>query len=109
MRSQYVGNVMIREFLIMKVTGNKLSHHPREGWLARSYRQGWPKKPCASDAGHGTTGFNVYPSGFQSCFGPKPPLPFLPFGMGMCILCLCILKIFHLFWILQGLIAKNLP
>jgi hypothetical protein len=40
--------------------------------------------PHAPDDRHGPTGFSFYPTGFLSCFGHS----FLPFGMGMFILCL---------------------
>jgi hypothetical protein len=62
---------------LRKVVGNEWNQFKRATMWAKAVGVGMPKPfgahitmPHTMDAGHGATGFNVCPAGFQSCFGP---------------------------------------
>jgi hypothetical protein len=107
-RPQEVGDARNLEYLLGNGTGNE-PNQPKKGamWDATSTVTGERllklfgahiMPPCAPYAGHGTTGFNVCPSGFQSCFGHIPSffVSICPFWIGMCMLSHCLLEVCNL-------------
>jgi hypothetical protein len=116
-RSQGIGDARNMKHLLRKAAGSKQSQSKREARHAVGSRAAGIglRKPLsvyitlrAQDAGRDLM-FSLLDFVLLLVLFFLSVPSFLPFGMEMFILCLCILKVCNLFSLLQGLTAKSLP